>query len=890
MALGGRPDVSAKIGTMEKSEPALKPKATRPEPVWLLWLARASVLWERLWRGLWPASGVVGLFLALALFDVLPGLPAWLHVVILAGAIGGSFWLLLQGFREFGLPGTVAGRRRLERDSGLTHRPLELLADRMASGAIEDPVSRKLWQAAQRRARAEAAGLRLDWPHPDLGSRDPWALRTIVVMALLLGAVSAGPEWPSRLAAAFAPQTGGAGPGASAALDLWITPPEYTRTAPIFLTGQGRMPGAAAAAAPPAGTAEKAEAEKLPRTILVPEGSHVTARLTAGAGVPVLSVNGTEQKFTEAGTGAYQIDAVVTTGTRVAVRHRGRELGGWTIRVVPDGQPGIAFKAPPSVTERQTVRLDYTAADDYGVEKITAIVTLKAEVAGHIDRTPLRLPLSVPGRSPKQLSSVAFQDLTPSPWAGQPVTVQLEATDGAGHTGLSEAAGLILPEREFHHPVARALIATRKDLLKRGDEARPMAQRTLQNLSVRPEAFGGGIVPFLGMRTALGRLVLDHTPQALADVEATLWDVALEIEDGGLSVAERDLRDAQQRLAEALDQNADAATIQQLMSELKQAMDNYLNALEQRMQELAQGEPQTPADSRAQQIDREQLQQMLDKMQQMAESGSRDAAKEMLQQLREMMENLQTQPQQQAASPEEAEQMRQQMKEMEDLAKQQRELMDETFRQSQSGKKDDNQGQNQQNSGQQSGQQMPGRQGRQPQSGQQGQNPGGDGSAQGGGDPAQRQEALRRQLGELMRQMGERGGGDIPKPFGRAERSMRESTEALQRGEGGAAVKPQGDAVDQLQRGIEDMAQQMSQQMQSAAQREGNNQGRQQGKDPLGRPLPGNGLGSSQDVRIPEEAELQRAREIQDELRRRSGDPARPKIERDYIDRLLKQF
>jgi hypothetical protein len=43
-------------------------------------------------------------------------------------------------------------------------------------------------------------------------------------------------------------------------------------------------------------------------------------------------------------------------------------------------------------------------------------------------------------------------------------------------------------------------------------------------------------------------------------------------------------------------------------------------------------------------------------------------------------------------------------------------------------------------------------------------------------------------------------------------------------------------------------------------------------------------------VKIPEEAELQRAREILDELRRRSGQYGRPQMEREYIDRLLKQF
>jgi hypothetical protein len=35
---------------------------------------------------------------------------------------------------------------------------------------------------------------------------------------------------------------------------------------------------------------------------------------------------------------------------------------------------------------------------------------------------------------------------------------------------------------------------------------------------------------------------------------------------------------------------------------------------------------------------------------------------------------------------------------------------------------------------------------------------------------------------------------------------------------------------------------------------------------------------------------VQRAREILDELRRRSSDPSRPQLERDYIDRLLKRF
>ena len=47
---------------------------------------------------------------------------------------------------------------------------------------------------------------------------------------------------------------------------------------------------------------------------------------------------------------------------------------------------------------------------------------------------------------------------------------------------------------------------------------------------------------------------------------------------------------------------------------------------------------------------------------------------------------------------------------------------------------------------------------------------------------------------------------------------------------------------------------------------------------------------SGADTRVPEEAELLRTRRIQEELRRRGGEKARPLEELDYIDRLLKRF
>ena len=62
-----------------------------------------------------------------------------------------------------------------------------------------------------------------------------------------------------------------------------------------------------------------------------------------------------------------------------------------------------------------------------------------------------------------------------------------------------------------------------------------------------------------------------------------------------------------------------------------------------------------------------------------------------------------------------------------------------------------------------------------------------------------------------------------------------------------------------------------------------------QDTDPLGRPLRGHDYGDDT-VKVPGEIDVQRARRIIEELRRRFGDVARPQEELDYIERLLKDY
>ncbi|MBI1208232.1 MAG: TIGR02302 family protein [Azospirillum sp.] len=827
-------------------------------------LARAALIWERLWPALWPATGVAGGFLALALFNLLPALPGWLHLAIVLAAAAAVAGLLWRGLSRLTLPDHRETLRRLERDSGLVHRPLHALQDTL-SNADHDPIAAALWRRHRDSMAGKVRRLRVALPHPGLAARDPWALRALVGLVLFVAAAGSWGDWVPRLYAALSPRFGG---GATPpALDVWLTPPAYTGLAPSFLKSDG------------GNAATTATAEVGTGPLAVPIGSVVLARLSGGRGVPRLTVNGGTTDFAANDGSQFLISQTVERGESIAVDQDGRRLGHWAISVKPDAPPTIVLAEPPSATEHFALKLDYVVADDYGVD--TARAELRrprgdpAEDAKAVESPVLGLPLTVPGGRPKQAQAVSFHDLTAHPWAGLPVLVRLVATDGAGQTGQSAETTVVLPERRFNHPVARAVIAQRKHLVEQGDPVRVAVSRALSALSSRPAAFQGDLTTFLALRVAVARLLLSGEDGTLDEVVNLLWETALRIEEGGVAVAERQLRDAEQALGEALDRNAGDAELRQLMDQLQQALDQYLDAVEQRLREAAaQGQkpPELPPELAQQMLDRSDLQSMLDQMRDMAETGARDGARQMLSQLQQMLETLRAG----AQGGQGQDQGRQMLRELQQMTEQQRELLDHTFQQSQ--------GPENQSLGQAPSPlpliRPPGRSG---------QRHGGRNEAR--NDGAHQQTTLRHRLGDLMRRLGE-ATGDIPRPLGNAERAMRDAEMALGAGQPDAAVPSQSEAVDQLQQGLRGLAQQLAEQAAGSAgggtRPDASRPGR--GRDPLGRPSANFGGFGNDDVRIPEQAELQRAREILDELRRRAGQFSRPRLELDYIDRLLRQF
>ena len=139
--------------------------------------------------------------------------------------------------------------------------------------------------------------------------------------------------------------------------------------------------------------------------------------------------------------------------------------------------------------------------------------------------------------------------------------------------------------------------------------------------------------------------------------------------------------------------------------------------------------------------------------------------------------------------------------------------------------------------------------------------------------------------------------GRIPGSMGKAERAMRGAVGALGSARPGAAVPFQTEALEQLRQGAENAMEQMVRGMGGmigfgAARPMPQGTGRRlPDRDPFGRFREGDfGSFLEGDIEVPDEMEIRRARKILDELRRRAGQRDRPKPERDYIERLLRQF
>jgi uncharacterized protein (TIGR02302 family) len=724
---------------------------------------------------------------------------------------------------------------------------------------------------------AERLGsLGADRPRARVPERDRWGLRAVAALLLVTAfAFSFGPSG-GRISDGFVARA--ARDAVPPRIDAWVTPPAYTGKPPLFLT---------------------ADANQAAATFTVPQGSDVSLRVTGGSGEETLSFadkDGNARAIDPAGpqaakpvstaapkvrqfTGKLSGDGVLT------LKSGEDDLGHWAFAVIPDKPPTIHFAGEPKRAVNGAFELNYQIDDDYGAASAKAEFALADPQApnAHPLYGPPDMPLALPRRGGKGNAAKTSKDLTEHVWSGGSIKLTLSATDDAGHTATSETKTLVMPERPFANPLARAVIEQRR-MLGLDANSKPRVLELMDAITLRPEDTFDDMSHYLAIMSARSRLKMADNDDQLRNVVSYLWEIALGIEEGNLSAAERRLRQAQQALQDAINRGASDEEIDKAMKELREAMNEFL----QEFAERAKQNPNAPQmQQNGQELRQSDIERMMDEIENLAKSGDRDRAQQLLSQLQDMMNNLQAGRQQQAG--EQDSEMRQQMDKLGEIMRRQQEMMNDTFRMDQMQRGLRQRGENRDE--------------------QLGENGGGqDEDRPGQGqdrDPLARPRPMTPQeFADALKQLQEGQGklqsdleqlkkgleglGMQPNEgFGEAGKSMGNAEQALGEGDGDQAVGHQGRALEALRRGAKDMMKQL--QAMQGDQGGSEQGGRQQNadRDPLGRPRASQGPDDGNSVKVPDEIDVQRARQILEAIRKRLGNALSPDIERSYLERLL---
>jgi uncharacterized protein (TIGR02302 family) len=836
-------------------------------------VAFAVMSGERLLIAALPLLAVVALFLAVSWFGLWRLQPDWLKIgvsVAFVIALGLALWR----FREFDWPDSVAVDRRLEERSGLRHQAISVQTEQPVGN---DPFSQALWKAHQSRMAAGITAIDSGGPSPDIARHDPYALRALAILALVVAWTFSWSNYGGRVADAF--DYAGAVPSASSLrIDAWVTPPSYTGVAPIYLSSAQ---------------------VKAPRGMVkVPQFSEVTIRISgdqpasavsftpSGPGDPVTLVAEAAPAATapaadartSASSEVYKVK--LARGGRVSV-----DGVSYDFTVITDKKPAIAFSKEPDRAVNGALEIAFEASDDYGVTEARAEILPADKDASAIALfEPPPFPLDLPGSDRKKLSATTSRDLTEHPLSGKKVIVTLVAKDAAGLEGRSQPKEIVLPARFFSEPLAGSIAEQRqvfsldinklKRALELSDAAGFRADETIPDLA-----------QYLLLQSTANRLKLSSSVEMLTETSAYFWDVARFIEDGDLSSAEKKLRNAQDRLSEALKRNASDKEIEKLMAELRQAMKEYLSEMAKRMQ----NQDMNQMSKQAQRMMRSQdFENMLNQLENLARSGSRDEAQKLLSEMQRMLNNMQTarprNQQQQQNNP-----MREQIDKLGELMQKQQKLMEDTHRTEQALRdrmqRGDPTDPEEGLEDQPLTEQMP-----------QQQNPG-EQSAEDKMTAEQLRQALRemkkrqgdlqKDLDALQKKLSEMGMKPMP-GFGEAGKEMGESADALGQSQGQRSADAQGRALEALRKGAGDMMQQLGQAGRDGQQGMPMPGGEMtKGNDPLGRRAGQLGSEVDDQVKVPDQIDVQRAREILDQIRRRLGDGPASLIEKEYLERLL---
>ena len=878
--------------------------------------AWAQLYWERYAPVFALATAIIAIFLISAFSGIWEHIGDPWRLILLIITIVFLIRAVLSA-RKISQPNLSAARRRVEIDSGAKHRPLDVLDDSPA-------ISEDLWPLHYKTAQKSAQTLKpAKWRHA-LGLIDPYYLRYILPCGVGLAMMVGFGDNIERLRRSLTPTWQSAINASDVQFEAWVDPPKYTGRPPLYFKDKKRID--------------------------VPAGSELVARISGVKNAPRLKLQTTRggKYLSLKRLGPKSFETRTILKTKATARWRiGTTQKKWALNVLPDNPPSLSLNSDVKADKRDRLAFTYSFEDDYGVETLSMEMRLLTDEVGKIDkRSTITIPLSSASVKRAKDAESAL-DLTKHEWAGRKVIGRLVAVDGLGQSTESEEAFFTVPDKIFIEPLAKAVIEQRGLVIEgyaeyttlppeldariaptfdtyepdyRMNRAPTSIQRAALLIDIvtdKPAGLFQDPAIFMALKNVHGRLRYAREQKDLRGIKEDLWAIAIRAEFGVLGTALEEMREAKAALQDGMVRRAPQREIDTLFERYDEAVERYMEELRKKaledgnIQDADGGEGGSGRNA-------DEIEELLKAIEEANRIGDVEGARKALAQLAKLLENMEIQLTRGGSGEggedslpgEMSEKMKESLEDLADLLGEQRELQDET-----------RQAENEE--GEQEGEQS-------------GNNSGGENSEAGEGalspsELAKRQGALEKALDALSEALPEEGktgqsllseeqGGDgkatsdeddeagqggggkedlesenkdgsgsdseeqsAAEALAEAGEAMRRSEESLQSGDIPAAGDAQKEAIQALRRAGQAMAESGRQ----SGKGEGGDE-ETENDDPLGRE--NGGVSDETEADLDTRDNATRSRELREELRRRSSEQEREKIERDYLERLLKRF
>ncbi|PZP55803.1 MAG: hypothetical protein DI586_05745 [Micavibrio aeruginosavorus] len=567
------------------------------------------------------------------------------------------------------------------------------------------------------------------------------------------------------------------------------------------------------------------------QALTVLAGSKISAEVNASFTRPILKMGKENIYFSQKkDSDSWIIEHDMVPADKISITTLGIPRFRQDIKWTEDTAPMIGWNGDIKILPTGEMKIPLKIADDFGIKKLTLRGILAPMQAppyfGSAIAIEKKMNISI-RHSAAEINTVF--DTTGHPWAGRKVSLMIEAEDYAGNISETAPLDFELPTRDFRNPVSTRLSFLRDNLLNLRGNARDIAS-SVEEILYRPDIYGWDNMMTLGLRSIDSRLAYSQSKDSLESVAAMMWQLALRMEDGNIAETQTSLKEALDNLQEALQRNADKTEIAELMQKMQQALVHHLQTLAQKMTQDGPN-PQQPASN--QNMNLGDLEKFMQDLQRQMMGNDKQGAMDKLNQLQQLAEMLGSSAAQ--GIPKDMQQMMENLQDLQNVIAEQKKLIDTTRESSE--------------------------------------------------EKINALSADQKGLQERTSSISEKTGGKI-KPLADAGNEMSLSAAALQNSEKNKSLSHQQKALDLLQQSQKQMQQQLQEKMKGMTMISigGAQPGNQ---DPLGR---SEGSITSGDTEVPEGATRKKSDEIIKTLREREGDMTRPIEERNYYQRLLKQW